>query len=75
MAGLLTLGTATVVEATTPSVPDAAQSDSNNDDDNSSKVGLFGLVGLLGLAGLAGLRRREDRTYVEPVTRTPRDTV
>jgi len=61
VAGVLLLGTATVVEAqdaqTTP-VDDATTSaDNSDDDDGSSKVGL---LGLLGLAGLAGLLKRND---------------
>lgn len=74
VAGVVLLGTATMVEAqdaqTTPPV-DEATSEDDGDDDGSSKVGLFGLLGLAGLAGLAGLKRRDpDTRYVDRTTTT-----
>ena len=58
VAGVLLLGTATVVEAqdaqTTPLDDATTSADNSDDDDGSSKVGL------LGLAGLAGLLKRND---------------
>ncbi len=63
VAGVLLLGTATVVDAqdaqTTPGDDATTSTDNNDDDDGSSKVGLLGLLGLLGLAGLAGVKRHD----------------
>ncbi|MDQ3311574.1 MAG: LPXTG cell wall anchor domain-containing protein [Actinomycetota bacterium] len=56
IAGVLLLGSASAVDATTA----PAQDDSSANEDDSSKVGLLGLVGLAGLAGLAGLKRRDN---------------
>ena len=60
LVGILTLGTAAVVEATPPSTAPTQATTSN--DDGSDKTGLWGLLGLAGLAGLAGLKRRTDQT-------------
>ncbi len=68
--GALTFGGAGVAHATTNDSPvpttttTLAQSDTEDDGDNT---GLWGLAGLLGLVGLLGLKRRNDR----PVTGAP----
>ena len=56
VAGLLLVGSASTVDATTA----PAQEETTTDDDDSSKLGLLGLLGLAGLAGLAGLKRRDN---------------
>lgn len=56
LAGVLTLGTATVADAQQPAQDEAA------DEDDNGNVGLLGLIGLAGLAGLAGLKRRDRDT-------------
>ena len=62
--GALTFGGAAVAHATTYESPvpttttTLAQSETEDDGDNT---GLWGLAGLLGLVGLLGLKRRNDR--------------
>lgn len=59
VAGILTIGTATIADAGAPS-NSPAQTTTSDSDNGSSKAGLRGLLGLGGLAGLAGLKRRND---------------
>jgi len=68
LAGILTIGTAAVVEAAPPSNAPTQATTSN--DDGSDKTGLWGLLGLAGLAGLAGLKRRNDRHDERDLTTT-----
>jgi MYXO-CTERM domain-containing protein len=64
MTGALTFGGAGLAHAATYDSPvpatttTLAQSESQDDSDNT---GLWGLAGLLGLVGLAGLKKRNDR--------------
>jgi len=70
LTGALTFGGAGVAHAVTYDSPvptnttTLAQSDTEDDGDNT---GLWGLAGLLGLVGLLGLKRRNDR----PVAAAP----
>src|SRR3954465_1277665 len=63
--GALTFGGAGIAHAPTYDSPvpntttPLAQSEAEDDGDNT---GLWGLAGLLGLVGLLGLKRRDDRT-------------
>jgi MYXO-CTERM domain-containing protein len=67
MTGALTFGGAGLAHATTYDAPTPAttttlaQSQVEDDGDNT---GLWGLAGLLGLLGLLGLKRRNDHTPV-----------
>ncbi len=58
LAAVLTLGPTTVAVAQTDT---AAAQETQAEDDDGGKAGLFGLAGLLGLLGLAGLKRRDRR--------------
>jgi hypothetical protein len=65
MTGALTFGGAGMAHAATYDNPvpntttTLAQSETQDDSDNT---GLWGLAGLLGLVGLLGLKKRDDRT-------------
>jgi hypothetical protein len=73
----LMFGGAGVANATTPSVPASTTTtladDTQTQDRDSDKSGLWGLAGLLGLIGLAGLKRRKD-TDVAVGTSAPANT-
>ena len=70
---VLTFGGAGVAQATTHALPASTasvnhsqttpDSDSDNNEPESDKTGLWGLLGLLGLLGLVGLKPKRDTVH------------